>query len=84
MDRKEGIGGCHGCNFIKLKSKAFPLPISFQSAIFLTMTVQELIDYYDSHPELREEIHKHPLKYWRMELDELKKLLKDESANIIS
>ena len=35
------------------------------------LTLQELIDYYDSHPEHQKEINSNRLKYWNMELDEM-------------
>ena len=37
----------------------------------LNMTLKELVDYYDSHPEDQEEILSNNWKYWNMELDEL-------------
>ena len=35
------------------------------------MSLQELIDYYDTHPELQEELLFNSWKYWNMELDEM-------------
>jgi hypothetical protein len=35
------------------------------------MTLQELVDYYDSHPEHQKEIMANTRKYWIMELDEM-------------
>ena len=34
------------------------------------MTLQELVDYYDEHPEHQEEINANRWKYWNMELHE--------------
>ena len=35
------------------------------------MTLQQLVDFYDSHPEHKEEIMSNSWKYWNMELDEM-------------
>ena len=34
------------------------------------MSLQELIDYYDPHPEYQEEIRANVGKYWDIKLDE--------------
>jgi len=33
------------------------------------MSLQELIDYYDSHPEHQKEIRANGWQYWNIELD---------------
>lgn len=35
------------------------------------MTLMELVQYFDNHPELQEEIRANSFKYWNMELDGL-------------
>ena len=39
------------------------------------MTLQELVDYYDKHPEHQKEIMSNNWKYWQMELDEMIEVL---------
>ncbi len=35
------------------------------------MSLQELVVYYDTHPEHQDEIISNTWKYWNMELDEM-------------
>ncbi|WKK66349.1 hypothetical protein [Lutimonas zeaxanthinifaciens] len=35
------------------------------------MTLQELVDYFDTHLEQQEKINANRSKYWNMELDEM-------------
>jgi len=44
--------------------QVFPLPKSQYQFITLTMTLQELVDYYDTHPEQQEEIRANVWEWW--------------------
>lgn len=41
------------------------------------MTLQQLVDYYDCHPEHQKKIMVNNWKYWQMELDEMIEELND-------